>query len=70
MWFWVQLSERFDYDAVKNYWLKDFETKDKDIKEGEFYIKLNTIEDVLEVSNLIGKNIVIGTFCDEPTIII
>lgn len=70
MWFWVQLSEEYDYNIVRNYWLSDFETKDKDIDEGEFYIKLNNLSDILEISNLIGENITVGTFCDVPTIII
>lgn len=70
MWFWVQISDKYNYDTVKNYWLSDFETKDKDISEGEFYIKLNTAEDIVEVSNLVGENIVVGTFCDEPMIMI
>ena len=70
MWFWVQLNEKFDYDTVKNYWLSDFETKDKDIEESEFYIKLETASDIIEVSIQLGINIVISTFCDEPMLII
>ena len=70
MWFWVQISDKYDYDTVKNHWLSDFETKDKDIPEAEFYIKLNYIKDILEISNLVGENIVVGTFIDEPMIMI
>jgi hypothetical protein len=68
MWFWFQLSGKYDYDTVKNHWLSSFETKDKDIGEGEFYIKLESLDDIIEVTNLIGEDITVGTFCDEPTI--
>lgn len=64
------MSEKYDYDTVKNCWLGEFETKDKNVEEGEFYIKLNTAEDIIEVSNLVGENIEVGTCCDEPVIII
>ena len=71
MWFEVWITEeKYDYDIVKNYWLGDFETKDIDIKERKFLIKLNKIDDIIDMSNWIGENLEVGCFCDEPSIII
>lgn len=71
MWFLVTLlGIDYEYNTVKDFWLGQFQTKDKDVDEGQFYIKLNTLEDLVEVSNLVGVNIEVGTFCDEPMIVI
>lgn len=68
--FIVRLSTNFDYNTVKNSWLTDYETSDKDIEEGEFYIELHDIEDIIKVSDMVGENIVVGNCIDEATIII
>lgn len=68
--FIARISEKFDYNTVKNCWLSEFETEDKDVEEVEFYIELDTAEDVVEVSSRVGKNIEIQIICDEPMILI
>jgi hypothetical protein len=57
------------YDSVKS-WLGEFKPEDKHIDDEEiqFYITVNTVEDVFEVSNLVGWDIMIGTYFDEPLI--
>jgi hypothetical protein len=64
----VWIENELDYDTVKNHWLCDFKTEDKDIDEKEFYIYISTLEDLFSIIAETGEDIQITMFCDEPII--
>lgn len=65
---WLENND-ITYDTVKS-WLSEFNPEEKHIDDEQiqFYIYLDKIEDVFEVSNLIGEDIEVGSFCDMPLI--
>jgi len=64
---WIENSN-LEYDTVKNFWLSDLKTEDKNTEQKEFYIYINTMEELFEVVRNVGEDIIVTMLCDEPLI--